>query len=465
LRHLQQAVLDGCTGALRLDLASVASELQAVLDGCTWALRLCLACVASEQQQGAVHRVLWLAIYHGQLGMVQWAYSQGAMYSSYYEPPSWLGLQRVGITSSAAALAASRGHLHVLRWLHEQQGEEVTDVMVINAAFGGDLAVMEYVVAAVGGEVDPDRWRQTILNAAQSGQLAMVQWVAGRGVWEEGDMGDAAVEAARVGHLPVLQYLLQQYPAEVAAMARYIAAAAAGNNHMAVLQWACDTWPDKQQVMWCRVVGGQDTLQGITPYLLSSYVRQGHVAVLQWVVSHAPPAAGEVVRGALQRGMADEAAREGQVGVLQWLHQQDPALSRCSAAAAGEAAAGRHLAVLQWLQEHHPTLRIPPAAVKAAASSAAASSELLEWLAEHYPRAQVLQVAQQQGAERGDLRLLKWLQAHHPEVQPSGAVWAAAVGDGCVLRWLRSVYQEPRLTRAAAARVAGASQQRGRRGG
>jgi hypothetical protein len=410
--------------------------------------------------------VLWLALYHGQLGMVQWAYSQGAVFPEHDEPPSWLGLF-VGNVSSAAQLAASRGHLHVLRWLHEQQGEEVTAVTVVNAAESGDMAVMEYVVAAVGGEVGPRLWKQALWYAAQSGHLAMVQWVVGKGAWEEGNMGSAAVEAAEWDHLPVLQYLLQHCPAEVAAAAGRIADAAAWGNRMAVLQWAWDTWPDQQQVMWCRVVGRVDTLQGIDPYRLTYYARLGHVAVLQWVVSHAPLAAGEVVRRALQGGMADEAAREGLVGVLQWLHQQDPAPSRCSAAAAGEAAERCHLAVLQWLQEHQPALLTTPV-VKAAAGSAAASSELLEWLAEHYPRAQVLQVAQQQGAGRGDLRLLKWLQAHHPEVQPSAAVWAAAAGDGCMLRWLRSVYQEPHLTPTAAATaagVAGASQQRDRRGG
>ena len=117
--HLRFAIDDGmvATGAA---LADVAARLDAT-DELEWLHKTGRAQLS--------HEVLRVAASHGSYRTVQ-----------------WLTLRNCPHDIAATAAAARHGHLRTLRWLRVAHGEEYDYIVVLAAASGGQMRILEYAL-------------------------------------------------------------------------------------------------------------------------------------------------------------------------------------------------------------------------------------------------------------------------------------------------------------------------------
>ncbi|GBF93561.1 hypothetical protein Rsub_06281 [Raphidocelis subcapitata] len=188
------------------------------------------------------------------------------------------------------------------------------------AAFHGDLATLRWALP----QRDDDGWLHCAAAAAGD-QLEALQCARALGCgWGSNVCG----QAARSGHLAVLQWLRAQQPP--CHWDSVTCTDAAGDGHLAVLQWLrAQQPPCPWSDLTCR-----EAAQG------------GHLAVLQWARAQQPPCP-------WNKETCGAAAQGGHLAVLQWLRAQQPPCPwdewTCRAAAQGG-----HLAVLQWARTQQP---------------------------------------------------------------------------------------------------------------
>ena len=250
----------------------------------------------------------------------------------------------------ALSAAASKGHLHVVQWLHERDFRDRNGVVCISAAHGGHLKVLQWLraneypwyadvcsAAAEGGHFELIQWavgagcevdEEAITKAAEAGHLHIVKWLREEVAcpWN----GRAFVLAAGEGEYGVMAYMLAQDPDVVftsnhAYHAEEACAAAAGDNRLKELQWlrehglpwddrvctvaACNgfwevlKWARNNGCPWsvatCTTVAARGRL-GILKYLRSqgcpwdnttteAAASKGRVETLKWVVRNGCP--------------------------------------------------------------------------------------------------------------------------------------------------------------------------------
>ena len=142
----------------------------------------------------------------GDLAMLQWL-------RVHQEPPCpWS-------ETGCMSIAAARGHLSVVQWLHEQGApllvaDNFGDQPIHCAALHGHLAVVQWLheqgVSLTGAGY---KGRQPIHHAARRDQLAVVQWLHKQGVSliVADSNGDQPIHhAALRGHLDTAQWLHDQ---------------------------------------------------------------------------------------------------------------------------------------------------------------------------------------------------------------------------------------------------------------
>jgi hypothetical protein len=158
--------------------------------------------------------------------------------------------------------AAHGGHVHVMRWMREQDEADCPwDVSVCDAAAsGGNLPALQWV----RGEGCPWHVSSLCFNAGMSGNEAMLAWLTAEGC--EFDMWTAA-GAARKGRDNLL-LLLQQRGSPFDETACVMAAE---GGHLGTLQWLRE-----QGCPW-----GVETCDAAA--------EKGHVAVLRWAFEEGCP--------------------------------------------------------------------------------------------------------------------------------------------------------------------------------
>jgi len=224
--------------------------------------------------------------------------------------------------------AALGGHLHTLQWLRANGTCKWTVDICHRAAKGGQLEVLKWLRASTPLQAN----RKSRRVAAQKGQAYQEAIQNPPCPWN----GNTCIEAARHGHLEVLQWLRAQDPpcpwGEVERFSGFVTAAtaAAKGGHLHVLQWArAQDPPCPWDVKTC-----------------SQAATGGHLHVLQWLRAQDPPCDWDIKTCA-------KAAEGGHFEVLRWLRAQDPPCPwdewTCSAAARGG-----HVNVLQWLRAQDP---------------------------------------------------------------------------------------------------------------
>ncbi|KAE8882533.1 hypothetical protein PF005_g5650 [Phytophthora fragariae] len=244
-------------------------------------LKLLAARVPMENDPEPLYR-LWefsnvakVAAARGDLDTMVWL-------AEIYQPEASLSL--------GAAAAAGSGHLHVLKWLHQEQRSRVH--------WGG----LEWC------------------EAVKCGRTEVVQWLTENVPVHPEAAPRVLFEAARVGDLDVVRWLLDDYNLSVAKAFK-----AAQEGH----QWQIVRW------LFTNCEVGDRTVDG------AAAAKDGELAFLQWACEHASVDLGGSI-------LLNAVAFNGHLGALQWLHD-GPAKIELGASVFAQAARGGHLEMLKWL--------------------------------------------------------------------------------------------------------------------
>jgi hypothetical protein len=317
------------------------------------------------------------------------------------------------------------------------------------AAARGDLAVIQLLVT----ELMPDAPITTaIREAARCGHMHVLQWLAdncaGRIQWTSEEW----FAAAAAGHMDVLEWLFRttskaehEGSVDYARLAGELVEISARRGDLPLLQWLCmvvqssSTTPMKcptSAIAFAAAGGHLEVAKLITqhgllrsniPIRMDEAAANGHLHVLEYFNATG--------KGYFLKRTTDEAARNGQLHVVQWLHANRR--EGCTKLAMDSAAANGHLATVQWLHENRRE-----GCTTAAMDSAAANGHLqvVEWL--HASRGEGCTPAAMDGAAaNGHLDILEWLHTHRSEGCTAFAMAKAASGNHLeVMQWLHAHY-------------------------
>ena len=236
----------------------------------------------------------------GHLELVRWlveeqgfeiddAVVDNAAGSGNLELVQWLwGNEGVEVDKRLIRRATESGHLELVRWLVEEQGFEIDDAVVDNAAGSGNLELVQWLWGNEGVEVD----KRLIRRATESGHLELVRWL----VEEQGFEIDNAVvdNAAGSGNLELVQWLWDDELDDVFEVDKRLMQRAAKSGHLELVKWlrgkGCD-WN-----AWTFALAAQ----------------RGHLEVLEWMHTNGCPMSHITVSFAVQNG---------NVEVLRWARE------------------------------------------------------------------------------------------------------------------------------------------------
>lgn len=293
--------------------------------------------------------------------------------------------------ASATTNLASRGDLGALKWLHGL-GCPVDSEACLGAARNGHLGVIRWL------DANGCAWQPaSCAEAALGGHLDVIQWAKDRGhPWSEGICDHAAVEA----HLAILAWAHDGHGCAWSDLSRSAACAdAARVGNLAMLRWllarGCPV--GIQVVQHAAEQGRLDILECVDAHGYN-WTHDEHVCVCAAQGGHADVLAWLWERGApLSDAVCVDAANNGHVHVIEWAVAKGCALTPalCSAAAAeGDLATlmwlrsrgcpwtdetcfmgARHLAVLRWARAQGC-----PWGPRIWARARAADPEVAQWL-------------------------------------------------------------------------------------
>ena len=218
-------------------------------------------------------RVESYVILPGRVALAKWALGEGCPREgvNIYRDTGAPGSHHVTMAQAAARF----GHLELVRWLVEEQGFEIDDAVVDNAAGSGNLELVQWLWGNEGVKVD----ERLIRRAAESGHLELVRWL----VEEQGfEIDDAVVDkAAGSGNLELVQWLWGDEGFEVD---KRLMQRAAESGHLGLVKWlrgkGCD-WN-----AWTCALAAQ----------------RGHLEVLEWLHTNGCPMSHITVSFAVQNG-------------------------------------------------------------------------------------------------------------------------------------------------------------------
>lgn len=302
-------------------------------------------------------------------------------------------------------------------------------------------------------------------KAANQGDLGLLQWLRLVGApWN----GSAYVEAARNGHMHVLNFLLEHHCSfanedeewNVQAGLDIALIVSADSGQLAASQWLYlrGASPDEFATASAAGSGCMPLLEWLfaigatfTKEATFEACEHGELEALQWLHAHGVP---------WDNSAFTAAAAAGSMQLLQFMHANGAMWSEVTAATA---AAWGHLDTLKFLRDTGASLHtsIAPAA-------RSGHLHILHWLFENgvnsiqsrrvvggrlawYPQAasvKVLEVLHSHGdplhgycvhaACAGDLEMLHWLHEHDAPLHPCAVCMAARAGHLRVLEWLRA---------------------------
>lgn len=302
---------------------------------------------------------------------------------------------RICFKAYAASVAATRGNLEMLKWLHARQ-------------MGRCCA-----------------W--TLRVAAEQGHFEVVKWVYTQ--YQSISVIDPLDQIARNGHYEVLKWVLERantFPNRGAAEDR---------------RWSCEA------ISQTARDGHLDVLQlffqdsGDDGDLLDMAAGCGVLDLAKWLHENGASCSTDAM---------DEAALNGHQHVVEWLHHNRD--EGCTFNAMDGAAFQNHLDVLMWLH-HHRSEGCSTVAMDAAAESG--FLRIVIWL--HANRFEgCTPEAMDFAALNGFLHVVQWLHLHRAEGCTTQAMDSAAgTGDHIMVEWLHSNRQEGCTVKAMDAAATG----------
>ncbi len=298
----------------------------------------------------------------------------------------WLHTYRKeGCTTYAMTAAAGRGHLHVVKWLHRYRNEGCTTEAMDNAASYGNIDVLNWLHQ----HRHEGCTTEAMNGAAAHGHLHILEWLKTNR--HEGCTARAFRLAIEYGHAEIAKWLVAKYPHNCQF------------NEVHILSWTTNGTLELIKTVYENGWGTMSSwvlahaayfgeLAGVE-YLhhmqvecissVSTYAAQrGHLHILQWLHGNACKCIDPNV------SIMDVAANAGHLHILKWLHENK--VGGCTTNAMDCAAMCGRLEILQWLHENrtegcHHALR------KAAGTY---QLDTICWLLENRPRECKLELAQ-----------------------------------------------------------------------
>lgn len=370
----------------------------------------------------------------------------------------WLHSSRIGCCHAwALQMAVSNGHAEVAEWLFEhyqsttltldprrRNGPQTNHGNAISRIFG---ALSSRKPSILGAD-------KAIRDAAGHGHLSVVQMLfnAPKSIWhvssrmlgkkvvlisqaeELRNFATAMERAAANGHLEVVEWLYNQGFRTTNAMD-----AAARNGHLHVIEWlhqnnaacspcAMNAAADRNHlsiVQWLH----SNRSEGCTTDAMDAAARNGHLELIIWLHENR-------AEGCTANAM-DEAAANGHLQIIRWLHSNR--LEGCTENAMDRAAEGGHLYVIQWLHKN----RQEGCTFKAMDYAARCGHvEVVQWLYSNRREGYTAD-APNLAAAFGHFDLVKWLCINSVErVKPDVIEHAASDGHLGIVKWLHSRFPD-----------------------
>ncbi|RLN72003.1 hypothetical protein BBJ28_00007407 [Nothophytophthora sp. Chile5] len=438
--------------------------------------------LVSFQPGGLVTRAVEEAARYGRLQVLVWLHEHHdhvfwganelrfAVGGNHFEVARWLQENtKPPSRLKAMNLAAARGNLELVQWLHEVR-QEASSSAATKAAEGGHLDLLKWMdkhhlcrlegvpldVAAAQGHLKVVKWLQrsgigvassrAMDVAAANGHLDVIKWLHHRRGREHAGTHVAMDDAATNGHLEVVKWLHSHRHEGCTTDAMD---GAARNGHLTVVQWL-----------------HKNRKEGCTTRAMDDAAANGQLLMIRWLDKYRSNAgatstssrsssssSSKESRGAgggCTTNAMDSAARGNHLDVVRFLHRHRE--EGCTVAAMDGAAGAGHLDMVQYLHTHRQE-----GCTFAAMDSAAANGhlEVVKWL--HENRSEGCSVRAMDGAAAGGhLRIVKWLQANREEGCTEAAMdGAAANGKLDTLKWLHKNRTEGCTTAAMDRAAAG----------
>ncbi|POM66555.1 Hypothetical protein PHPALM_17568 [Phytophthora palmivora] len=338
--------------------------------------------------------VLEIAATHGHLDVVKWLYERGMDWhtlqsmdksASGYIEKTWLFQHCL---SDALKLAAAHGHLEVVEWIYNNRTDkcETTSRIINRAVANGHLAIVQWLHSVSGESCSAD----AVDAAAKNGHLEILQWL------QSNDLltctTDAMDGAAENGHLEIVKWLHKTSTSGCSSLILYRAAC---NGHLEIVEWLYEN------------INIPFYIYGAT----TAAARDGHLKALQWFHIHFP--------NEFYATTMDAAAENGHLDVVKWLHEYRN--EGCTKMVSSYAAYGGHLEIIQWLNEHYPEKFVPETMDRAAENG---HLHVVQWLHENR-REGCTTYAMDNAARYGHLDVVLYLLEHRSEGFSSDAMTSA----------------------------------------
>lgn len=347
-----------------------------------------------NRYEGGLDRdVLKSAALDGRLEVFEWVLRQG------------LPLTEEN-ANEIAHLAASRGHLDLLRWIYARFPKGLLGVADTAMSKGGRVETLEWLFDVVGNAPS----YRDVCVAAGAGNSEAVRWFVDRVTFAHQNrfgcaMVDAVNAAIRGRHFELARYLILECGAKTTIETLGAAAFEGAPDDLLELL----RFPRYHETHhWSP---------------MERAVHGGHLETLQWLHRNRP----EPIEICL-----NAAAEKGRLDILSWVHETGVPCY-CTTEAMDQAAANGHLAVVRWLHENRTEGGTCEAMDLAAGGG---HLEIVKWLHENRKEG-CSERATEDAAEGGHLHVLRWLHSNELLLPSCWALSCAAEnGHLPVVRWL-----------------------------
>ena len=250
------------------------------------------------------------AVRLGRLDAVQWFIARGIMPDGF---PDGFPDHFKAHKYNAMSLAAQLGHLHILRWLHQNGGslDDQSDEgnLLILAICRGDLPMTQWLCQQGADVNSVDSAGFSALNEAlNSGHLRQYQWLVGQGAKDSLDVdgSHAPTMAARCGHNAILRWLIRSESLNDQ-QANRLLRHALSFGHRSLAVWLC--------LNVCKTISSTDNEDC---NVLISAASHGFLWLMQWLSEQTTLDINQACRMGYTALMC--AAKRGHLPVVQWLY-------------------------------------------------------------------------------------------------------------------------------------------------
>lgn len=380
-----------------------------------------------------VSRIMVIAAKNKRIHVLEWLEQEGVlpttnnrMECGQPESAYWL-LERGFSLSIDVGVAILEGNLEFLKWCYENRElHEIHGLArgIVLASSINSVEIAQWLV-----DTYPDvEWEEPDSFRSFKRELKMIQWLETEFAWNEEteDIGESGWEtngcthkrwvnysiklAASGGQRDIVQYLYTHRHHEPKCQMIFDAAR---EGHMEVVQWLY------QQGLQC------------SECIISYAAQGGQVEIVKWV--HGQSKTLEPTKSSWRPctykhstwGSIDQAALFGSMELVQWLHANRP--SECSTEAMNNAAWIGDIDMVQWLHMNRSEGCTAEALRRAVAKG---HFPIVQWLLEHRPECSqsISTSIMDLAAEYGHLEIMMWLYENRSDGCSTNAIAKAAAG-------------------------------------